>query len=128
MATDQAEVAPEVFLDALAWPAPATAPRPVAAVARRHRRRTASLLTSAGLVVVAGVLVGHALSGGPAPAEATLAALDSPQRTADMLSDDDAARLVVQPGSTRLLVTTDRGAYYAARAASGVRACCLPWM
>ncbi len=139
MATDQLDVAPEAFLDALAWPAPATAPAaeaaPVAGAASvptatepdpvaaagppHHHRRTTWTLATAGLVVVAaGVLVGHALTTGP-DGVATVAALTASQHPTDVLADDDVARLVVRPESTRLLVTTDQGAHYVARSASG---------
>ena len=131
MATDQAEVAPEVFLDAPAWHAPAAAPasspapagataRPTTAVDPHRHRRTGSLLLTVGLVVIASaVLVGHSLTGAHTVTGASVAVLDAAQRPTDVLSDDDVARLVVRPGSTRLLVTTDQGAHYAARSASG---------
>ncbi|HEY0118162.1 MAG TPA: hypothetical protein VGC04_05220 [Cellulomonas sp.] len=136
MATDRLEVAPEVFLEAMAWPAPApasettpvpastgtpaTEPAAPALTRTPRRRRTTVLLTTTGLVVVAaGVLVGHSLTPGPAGPAASVAAFSLPQGAPDVLADDDVAQLVVQPGSTRLLLRTASGAYYAARSASG---------
>ena len=130
MATDRLEVAPEAFLEALAWPTPVSAPgfpstaTPAAPTATptphftRHRR-TAVLLTTASVVAAAGVLVGHALIPGPAGPAANVAALSAPQQATDVLPDDAVAQLVVQPGSTRLLLRTPAGAHYVARSASG---------
>ena len=109
MATDHLDVAPETFFETLSASAPP----------RRHPR-TWWLFASAGLVVVgAAVLVGHALIPGPALPAATLTAFSTPQQTSDVLDDDDVARLVVQPATTRLLVRTAAGDHYAALSASG---------
>ena len=138
MATDRREVSPRAFLEALAWPTPATAGAPGAASAAgtpaappltgsaggslqsARRRRTTALLTTAGLVVVgAGVLVGHALLPGPPAPQADVPTLAAPQQAADVLDPDDLAQLDVQPDSTRLLLRTSAGTHYVARSASG---------
>ena len=109
MATERLDLTPEVFFGA-ASPAPPA----------RRRRGTGWLFASAGLVVVvAAVLVAHALAPGPAQPPATLTAFSVPQRTTDVLDPDDASRLVVQPGTTRLLVRTPDGNHYAALSVSG---------
>ena len=109
MATERLDLTPEVFFGMTSQPARAP---------RRHR--TGWLFASvAAVVVVAAVLVGHALAPGPAQPPATLAAFSVPQHPADVLDPDDAARLVVQPGTTRLLVRTHDGNHYAALSASG---------
>lgn len=109
MATEYLDVAPETFLDGLARPAPP----------QRHPRR-GWLFAAAGLVVVAAAaLVGHALAPGPARPPASLTAFSTPQQATDVLDDDDVARLVVQPASTRLLVRTAAGDHYAALSTSG---------
>lgn len=109
MATDQRDVAPEAFFEALTPSAPP----------RRHPR-TGWLFASVGLVVVAAAgLVAHALVPGPAQPPAILTAFAAPQRTTDVLDNDDVSSLVIQPGTTRLLVRTDAGDHYAALSASG---------
>lgn len=109
MATERLDLTPEVFFGAMSQAARAP---------RRHR--TGWLFASvAAVVVAAAVLVGHALAPGPAQPPATLAAFSVPQQPIDVLNADDASRLVVQPGSTRLLVRTHDGNHYAALSASG---------
>lgn len=138
MATDRREVSPRAFLEALAWPTPATAAAPGTASALAGaaalpsagtatpsaqsalRRRTVALVTSVAVVVVAaGVLVGHALLPGAAAPQAVVAALTAPQQAADVLDPDDLAQVDAQPDSTRLLLRTSAGAHYVARSASG---------
>ena len=109
MATERLDLTPEVFFGEMSQ---------TARVPRRHR--TGWLFASvAAVVVAAAVLVGHALAPGPAQPPATLTAFSVPQRAADVLDPNDASRLVVQPGSTRLLVRTQDGNHYAALSASG---------
>jgi hypothetical protein len=109
MATENLEMAPGEFFEALAWPEPD----------RRHRYATSLLIGAALVLVAAGGLVTHALVTSPAAPRATIGVLAAPQRAGDVLEDDDIATLVVLPASTRLLVTTPQGAHYAALSPSG---------
>ena len=119
MATEQLNVAPETFLDSLAFspeaPGDAAPPPPAP---RRHR--TGWLFAAAGIVIVAaGGLVASALTPGPAQPPAKLAAFEAAQKTADKMDGDDVSRLVLRPDTTRLLVTTPDGDHFAALSASG---------
>ncbi len=83
-------------------------------------RHPGTLLASISVVVVAsGAVLAHAAGTARTGPRAVLAALDVPQVDADRLAPEDAARLVVDPASTRLLVTTPDGAHYVARNPSG---------
>jgi len=119
MATEQLNVAPEAFLDSLAWPTqPPGDPTPPPSAQRR--RRTGWLFAAAGVVIVAaGGLVANALTPGPTQPPAKLAVLAAPQKTSDKMDDDDVSRLVLRPDTTRLLVTTPDGDHFAALSASG---------
>lgn len=94
------------------------APMALPALAPRHRH-TAGLVATAAVALVGGVgFVGHLTADDP-DSHALIAALAASQQTYDRLDRDEAARLVVDPASTRLLVLTPAGAHYAARSQSG---------
>lgn len=83
-------------------------------------RNPGALMASAAVaVVVVGGLVADAVAASAPGAQASLAAFGRPQTNADRLAAEEAARLIVEPGSTRLLVRTPDGAHYAARTPSG---------
>jgi hypothetical protein len=104
--TERLAAAPGAFAELAARPAP-------------RRRHSVPVLTVAAVLVVAGGIAVGSLTHGGHPAHATLAAAQTPQRAVDRLDPEAAARLVVDPASTRLLVATTQGDHFAARTPSG---------
>lgn len=93
-------------------------PMALPAFAPRHRHAAGLVATAVVALVGAVGFVGHLTADDPG-SHAQIAAMAASQQTSDRLDPDEAARLVIDPASTRLLVQTPAGAHYAARSQSG---------